>query len=54
VHVKKLADRDGDGLLDAKYAASFPRPRHGRYRFVASFGGDANTAAAGRAVKFKL
>jgi hypothetical protein len=54
VPVKKLADRDGDGLVDAKYGASFPRPRHGRYRFTASFGGDTNTAATSKAVKFKL
>ena len=54
VSVKKLADRDHDGLPDAKYGASFPRPRHGRYRFTASFGGDGNTAATSKAVKFKL
>ncbi len=54
VSVKKLADRDHDGSLDAKYGASFPRPRHGRYRFTASFGGDGNTAATSKAVKFKL
>jgi Calx-beta domain len=54
VPVKKLADRDSDGLVDAKYGASFPRPRHGRYRFTVSFGGDSNTAATSKAVKFKL
>lgn len=54
VTVKKIADRDHDGLLDATYGARFPKPRHGRYRFTASFGGDANTAATSKAVKFKL
>jgi len=52
--VKKLADRDGDGVLDAKYGASFPRPRHGRYRFTVSFGGDTNTAATTKVVRFKV
>jgi hypothetical protein len=54
VTVKKIADRDHDGLLDATYGTRFPKPGHGRYRFTASFGGDTNTAAAGKAVKFKL
>ena len=54
VTVKKLTDRDGDGLIDAQYGARFPRPRHGRYRFTASFGGDANTAATDKAMTFKL
>jgi len=54
VSVKKLADRDGDTLLDAKYGAGFPRPRHGKYRFTASFAGDGNTAATTKVVKFKL
>ena len=54
VTVKKLGDRDHDGLVDAAYGARFPKPRHGRYRFSASFGGDSNTAATGKTVKFKL
>jgi hypothetical protein len=54
VTVRKLADRDHDGLVDATYGARFPRPRSGRYRFSASFGGDATTAATNKAVKFKL
>jgi hypothetical protein len=54
VSVKKLADRDNDGLPDATYGASFPRPRHGRYRSTASFGGDTDTAPTGKVVKFKL
>jgi hypothetical protein len=54
VSVKKLGDRDHDGLVDAAYGARFPRPRHGRYRFSASFGGDSNTAATSKAMKFKL
>jgi len=54
VPVKKLGDRDHDGLVDAAYGARFPRPRHGRYRFSASFGGDSNTAATSKAMKFKL
>jgi hypothetical protein len=54
VPVKKLGDRDHDGLVDATYGARFPRPRHGRYRFSASFGGDSNTAATSKAMKFKL
>jgi len=54
VSVKKLGDRDHDGLVDAAYGARFPRPRHGRYRFSASFGGDSNTAATSKATKFKL
>jgi hypothetical protein len=54
VSVKKLADRDGDGQLDARYGSGFPRPRHGKYRFTASFGGDSNTAATAKVVTFKL
>jgi hypothetical protein len=54
VTVKKLGDRDGDTLLDAKYGASFSRPRHGAYRFTATFGGDGNTAGTSKVVKFKL
>lgn len=54
VSVKKLADRDGDSLLDAKYGARFARPRHGTYRFTVSFGGDGNTAGASKVVRFKL
>ena len=54
VTVKKLADRDADGLIDAKYGARFPRPKHGRYRVTVSFAGDGNTAATGKVVRFKL
>jgi hypothetical protein len=54
VTVKKLGDRDHDGLVDATYGARFPKPRHGRYRFTVSFGGDTDTAATSKAVTFKL
>ena len=54
VTVKKLGDRDGDSLIDAKYGQSFARPRHGNYRFTVSFGGDGNTAGSSKVVKFKL
>ncbi len=54
VTVKKLADRDADGQIDAKYGARFPRPKHGRYRVTVSFAGDGNTAATGKVVRFKL
>jgi Calx-beta domain len=54
VTVKKLADRDTDGLIDAKYGARFPCPKHGRYRVTISFAGDGNTAATGKVVRFKL
>jgi hypothetical protein len=54
VTVKKLADRDADGLIDAQYGARFPRPKHGRYRFTVSFAGDGNTAATAKAMRFKL
>jgi hypothetical protein len=54
VTVKKLADRDADGLIDAKYGARFPRPKHGRYRVTVSFAGDGNTAATGKVVRFKV
>jgi hypothetical protein len=54
VTVKKLADRDADGQIDAKYGARFPRPRHGRYRLTASFGGDGNTSGVSKVMRFKL
>ena len=54
VTVKKLADRDSDGLVDAQYGARFPRPKHGRFRFTVSFAGDGNTAATGKVLRFKL
>jgi hypothetical protein len=54
VTVKKLADRDSDGLVDAQYGARFPRPKHGRYRFTVSFSGDGNTAATSKVLRFKL
>ena len=54
VTVKKLADRDSDGLVDAQYGARFPRPKHGRYRFTVSFAGDSNTAATNKVLRFKL
>ena len=54
VTVKKLADRDSDGLADAQYGARFPRPKHGRYRFTVSFAGDSNTAATNKVLRFKL
>jgi hypothetical protein len=41
VGVKNLGDRDGDGIPDASYKASFPRPKRGSYRLRATFAGNA-------------
>jgi hypothetical protein len=54
VSVRKIGDRDHDGKKDGGYAASFPRPAKGRYRFAATFAGDANTAPKTKKVIFKL
>jgi hypothetical protein len=54
VTVRKLADRDGDGQLDATYRASFSRPGKGTYRLRASFAGDVNLAPFTKSLTFKL
>ncbi len=41
VRVTKLGDRDNDGIPDASYKATFPRPKRGRYRLRATFAGNA-------------
>ncbi|HEX3300802.1 MAG TPA: Calx-beta domain-containing protein, partial [Actinomycetota bacterium] len=40
VGVKALGDRDADGTPDAAYVVGFPRPKHGSYRFKATFAGN--------------
>ena len=54
VNIKKLADRDNDGKADAKYGVRFPQPAHGRYRFIATFAGDANTGARSTLLRFRV
>jgi hypothetical protein len=54
VDVRKLGDRDHDGARDGAYGAAFPKPSRGRYRFTATFAGDANTAARTRSIRFRL
>jgi hypothetical protein len=54
VDVRKLGDRDHDGTRDGAYGAAFPKPSRGRYRFTATFAGDANTAARTRSIRFRL
>jgi hypothetical protein len=54
VTVVNLADRNGDGIIDAAYAASFRRGEHGRYRFVAHYAGNATTRACAASIRFKL
>jgi Calx-beta domain len=39
VGVKGLKDRNGDGIVDGAYLASFPRPASGSFRFVAKYAG---------------
>jgi len=54
VSVRKLADRDHDGKTDATYGVGFPQPAKGRYRFIAIFAGDTNTAGGNKRMQFRL
>jgi hypothetical protein len=54
VSVRKLGDRDHDGKTDAAYGTAFPQPAKGRYRFTATFTGDANTAGRNKRMRFRL
>jgi len=55
VGVASPGDRDSDGTPDAKYRAGFPRPKHGKYRFRATFAGNASLLpSSSKAVTVKL
>jgi hypothetical protein len=50
VSVKSLTDRDGDGLNEGLYSASFKRGRHAKYKFVARYLGSATYRTCTRTV----
>ena len=54
VNVKALKDRNGDGILDGAYLASFPRPASGSYRFVAKYAGSALYAPIAKTLNVNL
>ena len=54
VGAKGLLDRNSDGILDAGYLASFKRPAHGAYRFIARYAGNTTYAPSKRTLSFKL
>jgi hypothetical protein len=54
VTVKGVGDKDADGLTDAGYVASFPRPARGSYRFVVKFLGTNDFLSCSKTVSFKL
>lgn len=54
VTVKGLKDRDGDGKKDARYVASFTKPKPGAYMVRATFKGTSVFKKSTRAVKFKV
>jgi chitinase len=54
VNVKGLKDRNGDGIVDGAYLASFPRPARGSYRFVAKYAGSALYAPIAKTLNVKL
>jgi hypothetical protein len=54
VFVKSILDRNGDGVPEGTYVASFPRPAHGRYRMDALFAGNATDRACAASRSFKL
>jgi hypothetical protein len=54
VAAKNIRDRNGDGVPEATYAASFARPPHGRYRLEALFAGNATDRACAASKRFKV
>jgi hypothetical protein len=54
VTVKGVGDKDGDGLRDAAYVASFPKPARGSYRFVVKFLGTPDFDPCSKTAKFRL
>jgi hypothetical protein len=54
VNVKGLKDRNGDGIVDGAYLASFPRPARGSYRFVANYAGSALYAPIAKTLNVKI
>jgi hypothetical protein len=54
VNVKGLKDRNGDGIVDGAYLASFPRPASGSYRFVATYAGSPIYAPIAKTLNVKL
>jgi large repetitive protein len=54
VNVKGLKDRNGDGIVDGAYLASFPRPASGSYRFVAKYAGSPIYAPIAKTLSVKL
>ena len=54
VSANGLMDRNGDGIVDATYKASFPRPHGGRYRIMAEYAGSTGYAACAKTVSFRL
>ena len=55
VTVKKIRDRDGDTIPEARYRAVFNRPAaHGKFRLLAKFAGSPTQTRAKRTVVFDL
>jgi len=54
VTVGTIADRNGDGLPEAAYAAKFNRPARGSYKFVSAFAGDADHLSSTASKVFTL
>ncbi|MDP9300173.1 MAG: Ig domain-containing protein,Calx-beta domain-containing protein, partial [Actinomycetota bacterium] len=54
VGAKGLLDRNNDGIPDAAYVASFKRPAHGSYRFLARYTGSTLYKPSKRTLSFKL
>jgi Calx-beta domain len=54
VTVGTIADRNGDGLPEAAYAAKFKRPARCSYKFVSAFAGDADHLSSTASKVFTL
>ncbi|MEX1264641.1 MAG: Calx-beta domain-containing protein [Actinomycetota bacterium] len=54
VKVARLRDRDGDGLTDGSYVASFKRQRRGAYRVLVKYAGSADYLPSGKKVSLRI
>lgn len=54
VKVARLGDRDGDGLTDGSYVASFKRQRRGAYRVLVKYSGNADYLPSGKKVSLRI
>jgi Calx-beta domain-containing protein len=53
VGVKSLLDRNGDGILDGGYLASFARPARGAYKICVKYAGSTTYAPSSTSATFK-